>query len=233
MAAFRAMKNAAGFALVWCLSKVSHRVTFTRSASIPRTGPVIVVANHLSVTEVLAVGRVVIGHRRFPHCLAMGALFKWPVIGWLARATGQIPVERGTKSASRSLNAAAERLSVGQVVVIYPEGRLTRESDLRPGPGKTGVARLALDHPDVPVVPIGTWGPRPGARHVWHRHRARLVVGQAIDLSAWRGRDDERCVREATAVIMDVITTLVEEARGAKFIDPAAIPGAVPSDGGQ
>lgn len=211
-------KNAVGFTLVWVLSLIPHRVTYTRSTSIPRTGGCLIVANHLSVTEVLALGRVVIGHRRFPHCLAKAQVFRWPIVGSLARATGQIPVERGTASAADSLRAAAERLDLGQVVVIYPEGRLTREPDLRPGPGKTGAARLALQHPDVPVVPVGTWGPRPGARHIWHRHRARLSVGAPVDLAQWAGKtDDEPAVRAATDQIMAAITEQVEAARGLAF----------------
>lgn len=215
------LKNAAGFALVWLLSKVAHRVTFTRSAEIPRRGPVLVVANHLSTTEALALGRTVIGHRRFPHCLAMAEVFRWPFVGWLARVTGQIPVERGTGAAASALEAAAARLRLGQLVVIYPEGRLTREPDLRPGPGKTGAARLALEHPEVPVIPVGMWGPRPGGRHIWHRHRAHLVVGERIDLSPWHGRTDTTAVAGATTDIMTAITALVEDARGEPF-PPAA-----------
>ncbi|KNX39666.1 lysophospholipid acyltransferase family protein [Luteipulveratus halotolerans] len=214
----RHVRNAAGFALVWGASKVPHRVSFVRSAGIPRTGPVLVVANHLSMTEALALARTVIGHRRFPHALAMAEVFSWPVVGWLARQTGQIPVHRGTEAAAHALEVAAARLEHGQVVVIYPEGRLTREPDLRPGPGKTGAARLALNHPHVPVVPVGMWGPRPGSRHIWHRHRAHLVVGDPIDLTRWANRgNDTAAVAEATAAIMAAITALVETARGAPF----------------
>ena len=81
-------RNAAGFALVWVAATVAHRVRFRVSGSVPATGPVIVVANHLTMTDPLAVARVVIGHRRFPHFLAMQEVFAWPGIGALARATG-------------------------------------------------------------------------------------------------------------------------------------------------
>ena len=64
-------------------------------------------------------------------------------------------------------------------------GRSARTAaDLRPGPGRSGAARLALTHPGVPVIPIGMWGPRPGRRHLWHRHTVRLVVGEPVDLTA-------------------------------------------------
>lgn len=214
----RSAKNTAGFVLVWTTAKVAHRVRFTHSASIPRTGPVLIVANHLSMSEALAVARLTIGHRRFPHFLAMAEVFSWPVIGTLARWTGQIPVQRGTAAAAGSLDAAAERLDLGQVVVLYPEGQLTKEPDLRPGPGRTGAARLALAHPHVPVVPVGQWGPRPGHRHLWHRHTSRLVVGAPIDLSPWAGQaNDPESVRAATDLTMRSITALVEIARGEAF----------------
>nr|WP_257907589.1 1-acyl-sn-glycerol-3-phosphate acyltransferase [Janibacter limosus] len=78
------VKNAAGFVPVWLVAKVAHRVRF-RAGEIPRTGPVILVANHLTMTDPLAVARVVIGHRRFPHFLAMQEVFGWPGVGALAQ----------------------------------------------------------------------------------------------------------------------------------------------------
>ncbi|WP_018155121.1 lysophospholipid acyltransferase family protein [Demetria terragena] len=220
----KALKNAAGFTLVWVTAKIAHRVRFTHSAHLPRSGPVLIVANHLSMSEALAVARLTIGHRRFPHFLAMAEVFSWPVVGTLARWTGQIPVERGTAAAAGSLQAAAERLELGQVVVLYPEGQLTKQPDLRPGPGRTGAARLALAHPQVPVIPIGQWGPRPGNRHLWHRHTTRLVVGAPLDLSPWAGRaDDPEAVRAATDLTMSTITALVEIARGEEFDEPTPV----------
>lgn len=213
----RNLRNAAGFTLIWVTSKVPHGVTYTRSAAIPRTGPAILVANHLSTTEALALARLTTGHRRFPHFLAMQEVFTWPGIGQLARATGQIPVRRGSANAAGALDLAADRLRLGQVVVLYPEGRLTRQPDLRPGSGKTGAARLALGHPDVPVIPIGMWGPRPGKRHMWHRHTARMSIGAPVDLTPWCGRIDQAAAQEATVAIMSAITEQVEAARGAPF----------------
>lgn len=200
-----AIKNASGFALVWSLSKIAHRVRFERSASIPRTGPVIIVANHLSVTDPLTLARLVIGHRRFPHFLAMRAVFDSRISGPLARVTGQIPVDRGTSAAAYALEGAAARLDMGQVVVLYPEGSLTTREDGMPGPAKTGAARLALRYPDVPLIPVGMWGAKRGLAHLAHRHRVQLVVGTRLD-----------CVgepAELTHSMMETIVVLVNKAR--------------------
>jgi 1-acyl-sn-glycerol-3-phosphate acyltransferase len=126
-------------------------------------------------------------------------------------------VLRGTARAAESLDAAGRELDRGHVVCLYPEGGLTREPDLRPGPGRTGAARLALAHPDAPVIPVGMWGPRPGRRHLWHRHTVLLIVGQPLDLTGWAGRTDQEAAREVTAMIMAEITALTERARGAPF----------------
>lgn len=201
------VKNAVGFALVWLVAKVAHRVRFHTAGSVPRRGPVILVANHLTLTDPLAVARVAIGHRRFPHFLAMQEVFGWPVVGALARATGQIPVARGSAAAAGALDAASERLEQGQLVALYPEGKLTTEPDRMPGPARTGAARLALRHPQAPVIPVGTWGPQQGHHHIWHRHTACLSVGEPIDLSAWAGRTDDAAAREVTDVIMTAIRT--------------------------
>ncbi|MFW5468434.1 lysophospholipid acyltransferase family protein [Knoellia sp. CPCC 206435] len=206
-------RNAAGFALVWVAAKAAHRVRFRTAGSVPATGPVIVVANHLTMTDPLAVARVVIGHRRFPHFLAMQEVFGWPGVGALARATGQIPVARGSASAREALDRASERLGKGQLVALYPEGRLTREPDQMPGPARTGAARLALRHPEAPVIPVGTWGPKQGTEHIWHRHTACLSVGQPVDLTRWAGRTDEVAAREATDAIMAAIREQVAAAQ--------------------
>ncbi|WKV15889.1 lysophospholipid acyltransferase family protein [Janibacter limosus] len=198
------VKNAAGFVPVWLVAKVAHRVRF-RAGEIPRTGPVILVANHLTMTDPLAVARVVIGHRRFPHFLAMQEVFGWPGVGALVRVTGQIPVARGSAAAGDALDSASERLDQGQLVALYPEGRLTTEVDRMPGPARTGAARLALRHPEAVVIPIGTWGPQQGHHHIWHRHTACLSVGPRLDLSVWAERTDDAAAREVTDVIMTAI----------------------------
>ena len=213
------VRTAIGFAGIAVAAAITHRVRFTRGTAIPARGPAIVVVNHLSTLEALAVARLVIGHRRFPHFLIMIQAFGWPGVGAVLRAARQIPVDRGTGAAASALEQAGDELARGHLVVLYPEGRLTRDPDLWPGPGRTGAARLALAHPEVPLIPVGLWGPRPGRRHLLHRHTARLLVGDPIDLSRWAVHagavvGDGNAAREATETIMSRIRDLVAELRG-------------------
>jgi 1-acyl-sn-glycerol-3-phosphate acyltransferase len=137
------------------------------------------------------------------------------------RGMGHIPVRRGTADARQSFDAAVAALDAGGLIVLHPEGTVTRDPDGWPMAGKTGAARLALLAPDVPVVPVAQWGvqqqidlykkkvklfPRP--RHV-------LSVGDPIDLSAFRGRPaDAATLREVTDVIMRRLRADVAELRG-------------------
>lgn len=215
----RPVRTIIGFLGIALGARVVHRVRYERVDHLPATGPAIVVANHLSTTETLALARLITGHHRFPHFLTKAEVFSWPFVGRLLTAARQIPVLRGTARAADSLDAAGRELERGHVVCLYPEGGLTRAPDLRPGAGRTGAARLALAHPVAPVIPVGMWGPRPGRRHLWHRHTVLLIVGEPLDLTDWAGRTDEEAFREVTAMIMAKITALTEQARGAP-LDP-------------
>ena len=216
------MRTLIGFVGIALGARIVHRVRYERVDHIPPTGPAIVVANHLSTTETLALARLITGHHRFPHFLTKAEVFSWPVVGRVFTAARQIPVVRGSARAAASLDAAGTELDRGHVVCLYPEGHLTTAPDLRPGPGRTGAARLALAHPDVPVIPVGMWGALPGRRHIWHRHTVRLVVGERLDLSGgWTGRPGAGSNGDAalgvTELIMAKITTLAEAARGTPF----------------
>ena len=220
----RPIRTIIGFLGIMIGARIVHRVQFERGTLIPASGPAIIVANHLSETETLAMARLVTGHHRFPHFLAKAEVFGWPVVGRIMHAARQIPVLRGSAQAAQSLAAAGRALDRGHVVCLYPEGTRTREPDLRPGPGKTGAARLALSRPDVPVVPVGMWGPRPGTKHLWHRHAVRMIVGERLDLAAWAGRPkDHQAVQAATGLIMSRITELTEQARGVPFDPPTPV----------
>jgi 1-acyl-sn-glycerol-3-phosphate acyltransferase len=169
--------------------------------------------------------------KRPPHFLAKAGLFKAPVLGTLLRATRQIPVERSTAGANRSLQVAKEVVDAGGAIIIYPEGTLTRDPDLWPMKGHTGAARLALQT-GAPVVPMAHWGahevfPRYAKRfHIFPRKTVRVLVGDPVDLSSFAGRPMDRAtLSEATDVIMEAITGLLATLRGeeapAERWDPA------------
>lgn len=185
---------------------------------VPRQGGVLVVVNHMSYFDPLAVGMYLIwGAGRWVRYLGKVQLFHAPVIGWFARRCGQIPVERHSERAKDALAAAEAALGAGKLVAIYPEGTLTGDPAMWPMKGKTGAARLALVT-DVPVIPIGQWGAhfflpdgKPGFPLVLSRsHVFRVSAGDPVDLDDLRGRPvTKELLDEATRRIIDAITAQV------------------------
>jgi 1-acyl-sn-glycerol-3-phosphate acyltransferase len=183
-------------------------------------GGVILAANHMSHADPLVVARYVYDSGRWPRFLAKESLFRLPAFGMILRACRQIPVRRGTIDASKALDAAVDAVKEGGTVVIYPEGTTTKEPNLWPMQGKTGVARLAL-LTGAPVVPVAMWGPEeifdPRTKKLRLRPRTPVWVwaGPPVDLSKWAGSEPTAAVlNEMTDTIMLRIRELVSEIRG-------------------
>ncbi len=197
------------------------RIRYRNLERLPQQGPVIVVVNHISHVDPFLVAKMIIDGARRPRFLAKDAIFDVFAVGAAMRGMGHIPVKRGTVDARQSFAAAIEALRGGGLIVMHPEGTVTRDPDGWPMQGKTGAARLALLAPDVPVVPIVQWGvqeqvdlygrkikliPRP--RHV-------LSVGGPLDLSEFHGTDPTGAtLRAATDAIVKRLRHDVAELRG-------------------
>jgi 1-acyl-sn-glycerol-3-phosphate acyltransferase len=198
---------------------------------IPARGGVVLVANHISNVDPLALGQFVAFSGRWPRFLAKESLFRIPVVGAVIRDCGQIPVRRGTAAAQQALADAIVAVEQGRAVVVYAEGTITLDPDLWPMRARTGAARIALST-EAPVVPVGQWGAQDvmyGKRihlpHLLPRKTFRLVAGDPVPLDDLRGRPvTPEVLAEATARIMDAVTALVAELREkqppAKPFDP-------------
>lgn len=188
---------------------------------LPVSGGVIVVANHISNADPLALGQFLAYSGRWPRFLAKSSLFRVPVLGRLLRGAHQIPVERGGSRAHDALVEARAALEAGRAVVVYPEGTITRDPDLWPMRGHTGAARLALAT-SCPVIPVGQWGAQEflrgrelGLPRLWARPTLRVLVGTPVPLDDLRERPlDAQTLVEATERIMAALTALVEQLRG-------------------
>ena len=190
-----------------------------------------VAPNHFSEIDPLVIGLSIWKLGRAPRYLGKASLFTVPVFGWLLRKSGQIPVERAGSRGSDPLAAANQLVENNLVVVVYPEGTLTRDPDLWPMRGKTGAVRLALTA-GVPLIPVAHWGtqkimPRYGKKlSVFPRKNVDVRFGPPVDLSAFEGRPlNSTMLAEATDLLMVAITGLLAELRGeeppAQRWDPA------------
>jgi 1-acyl-sn-glycerol-3-phosphate acyltransferase len=199
---------------------------------IPRSGGVIVAANHLSYADWAAMALFIYEAGRYPAFLIKSSAFDVKVIGPFLRAAGQFPVNRGATDAALVLNDAERGLARGECLIFYPEGTATRDPHLWPMVAKTGVARLALST-GVPVIPVAQWGTQDilpyGTKKlsVVPRHLVKMLAGPPVDLSGFEGEPMSRDVlRGAAATIMADITGLLARLRGeappAVPYDPAA-----------
>ncbi|AMB58156.1 lysophospholipid acyltransferase family protein [Microterricola viridarii] len=204
------------------LMNLAARFEIRDGHKMPRQGAYVVAPNHYSEIDPVVVGVVAWKLGRYPRFLAKASVFKVPVLGWALRASGQIPVERAGNNSHSALRAAEELVEKGRMVVVYPEGSLTRDPDLWPMRGKTGAVRIALER-DIPVIPVAHWGSQQlMARYskkisVFPRKHILVKVGDPVDLDAFRGKPlDTANLNAATAVVMDAITMLLEDLRGEK-----------------
>jgi len=199
--------------------------------NIPQTGPMIAISNHISYADSLIFAHFLYGNGRAVRFLAKSSLFKIPVIGWVLRHAEQVPVDRmGEGKAAKALPHAIAFLQAGHCLGVYPEGTLTRDSEIWPMRAKTGLARLAV-MTKAPVIPCAQWGaqdilaPYAKVPRLWRRTRVSVVAGAALDFSPWFGKqDDHEAMVEATAYAMRALTALLEEIRGesapAEIFDP-------------
>ncbi|MER5703337.1 lysophospholipid acyltransferase family protein [Micromonospora sp. NPDC002296] len=183
-------------------------------------GGIIIVPNHLSHADPLVSAHFVYDAGRWPRFLGKASVFRVPVAGWILHRCRQIPVERGTADAVKSLDTLVAALSEGGAVVIYPEGTTTREPELWPMKGKTGAARLALAT-GAPVVPVAMWGPEklfdPRTNRFSLRPRipVTVVAGPPVDLSRWAGSTPTKAtLEEMTEAIMLRLRDQLAEIRG-------------------
>src|SRR5215207_7885082 len=111
---------------------------------IPSAGPAILVANHRSYFDSVAMSMAIARSGRTVRFLGKKEVFDAPIVGQVAAAMGGIRVDRGTGS-DEPLQAAADALAGGEVVAVMPQGTIPRgpaffDPELK---GRWGAARLA------------------------------------------------------------------------------------------
>lgn len=150
---------------------------------IPRTGPLILAANHVHLLDpplvAMCAGRRV-------HPMAKRELFEVPLIGWFFHLYGAFPVQRFSADMG-ALRAARNILRNGEAVLMFPEGtrgiRSGAATELRPAlPGSAVVAQMS----HAPVVPVAVTGSNvrlPGVFFAWivgRRPRIRVEFGEPL-----------------------------------------------------
>jgi putative phosphoserine phosphatase/1-acylglycerol-3-phosphate O-acyltransferase len=187
--------------------------------NLPETGPAIVVANHRSYFDPLAMGLALSKRGRPVRFLGKKEVFDVPVVGQLMKAFGGIRVDRGTGS-DEPLLEAADALRAGQVVALMPQGTIPRgEAFFDPVlKGRWGAARLA-HMTGAPVVPVGMWGtervwPRssrlPNVLNIANPPSITIRMGKPIEL---KGKSVDADTKRMMKAITKLLPPEAQEAR--------------------
>lgn len=188
---------------IFVLIRLLYRLRCRGRQHIPATGPALVVCNHVSFMDALVLGGACPRPLRF---LMDRPIYETPWLNWFFRIAGAIPVDsdrRDPGGVRRALEEVSRALRNGEVVMIFPEGRLTPDGEVQAF--RRGLD-LVLARDPVPVVPAalaGLWGSwtsnKDGkALTKWPRRlRARvlLVFGEPIPAGYSPRRTLERRVR--------------------------------------
>lgn len=154
---------------------------------IPETGPAILIANHVSYVDGLILHSCL---NRPVHFVIDETIYNVPGVHHFMKANGSIPIAPRRESVEKALDLISEYLKAGDLVCIFPEGRLTYTGSL--GRFKPGIESMVKRDP-VPVYPIainGLWGSVFSrkylkARFRWlprslRRREVRLICGDPV-----------------------------------------------------
>ncbi|MBN3762661.1 MFS transporter [Burkholderia sp. Ac-20365] len=176
--------------VAWLLVHTFYRIRLVHAERIPEEGAAVLVCNHVSFVDAIVIMaesprpiRFVMDHR----------IFRTPFVGWLFRHAKAIPIAPAHEDAEllkRAYDSCAKALDEGDLVCIFPEGKLTKTGEMNPF--RHGVTEI-LQRKPAPVVPMalrGLWGsywsrntdarfPRPLQKGVMSR--LTLAVGEPLE----------------------------------------------------
>jgi len=169
----------------WCRLEVAGHDVLP-----PAGAGVLIVANHDSWLEPLALGDTLMRGGRPLRFLAKDSLWRLRPVAAVLDGIRQIPLRRGAGDVA-ALQAAVDALADGEAICIFPEGTISRGRALR---ARRGVARLAEAAPEAEIVLAAVAGgtdllrfPRRPRLHVTLFRATRPLPDPGADHAAYAG----------------------------------------------
>ena len=144
--------------IVWMLIHSVYRLKKTGLENVPEEGPAVIVCNHVSLVDALVIAAAC---RRPIRFVMDHQIFRLPILSFVFRTGKAIPIasaKQDPQMMERAFDEVSRALRAGDLVAIFPEGRLSDTGEL--APFRAGIARI-LERDPVPVVPMalqGLWG---------------------------------------------------------------------------
>ncbi|OPA90678.1 glycerol acyltransferase [Pseudomonas fluorescens] len=175
--------------MIWLLSHSMYRVEHRNLDAIPDEGAALLVCNHVSFVDALLIGGAV---RRPIRFVMYYKIYRLPLLNFIFRTAGAIPIAGRNEDIQiyeKAFARIAQYLKEGELVCIFPEGKLTADGEMNEFRG--GVTRILGETP-VPVIPLalqGLWGSffsRDPNKGIFHRiwSRVVLVAGEPVAVEA-------------------------------------------------
>lgn len=188
--------------VIYLLSHTMYRVNSAGLQHIPDDGPAVLVANHVSYVDALLIGGAV---RRPVRFVMYKGIYQIPVANWLFKAAKTIPIcgkQQNEQMYEAAFAAIRRELASGNLVCIFPEGRLTQDGEI--DTFRSGIERIIAETP-VPVIPMalqGLWGSffshHGKGAFKWKGRfwsKIKLEVGEPVAASAVTAADLEQQVK--------------------------------------
>jgi 1-acyl-sn-glycerol-3-phosphate acyltransferase len=165
--------------------------------NIPAEGAVILVANHLALADPPVLGAAVPRQVRF---MAKHELFRPKIVGYIMRGIGAFPVQRGRMNRT-ALGQADQFLAEGMVMVVFPEGKRSKNNQLQSA--LPGSMLLAVRN-RVPMVPVGMSGTErmKGVTWLFQRPEITINIGKPFFLSSGDGKPSKADLTGLSHLVM-------------------------------
>ena len=135
--------------LLWFATHTIFKIRIVGTENVPRRGPALLVANHMSHVDGMLIGACL---QRFVRFMVWKPYYDLKAFHWFFKLSKAIPVgTSGPRDMVRSIQDARAELKAGHVVCIFAEGAISRTGNLLPF--KRGLEKI-VDGLDVPVVPV-------------------------------------------------------------------------------
>lgn len=182
--------------VVWMLIHSVYRLDKRGQENIPATGPAVLICNHVSFVDAL----IITAASRRPIRFVMDHhVFRWPILAFVFKASRAIPIAPAKENAAlkqKAFDDVAQALAAGELVGIFPEGRVTATGEL--SEFRPGITQIIARNP-VPVIPMGLSG-------LWGSIFSR-AHGAAMS-KPWKARPFRKIALQVGAPIMPEEVTL-------------------------
>ncbi len=192
------------------ISRLFLRVRILGLENIPKNDGVIIAANHLSYLDIPLLGYSVYRMGRRADFMGKKELFTVPILGSFLRLLGGFPIDRERVDRA-ALREAVKRLRSGRIVVIYPEGRRSRDGRLQSGKPGIGIIVRMSGKKVIPVAIQGTDKAMPVGKWVLRQAPVTIRFGPPLSFSHLiNGGSEKENIEQITKSIMDHIAAIIE-----------------------